>query len=323
MIELLRASVIGYDAPYEGHYSESNAIGHSDLRKIASCPSRWFKQVKSDEVSNSMAWGSLVDSLLFGVGFDRFETRPDTYSRFNEKTKQMDVKPWNAIATECKEWLAENDGKQVISKQFKSDAIHAVNLLKADKDVFELLNGARFQCWLEGVFLCTETDIEIKVRGLVDIVPDGQRAYSAFLADLKTTTDGGMAKWWRKCEDGWYHVQGAIYIDLWNMAMQENRNRFLHVIQENEYPYEIAHRELSEQALRLGRSQYKAALQTLARCKKTGIYEGLDSGNGGWDIVEPDAYAILRSGVQIEDAPMPDWGNQRNRQNNNGVKKGQ
>jgi hypothetical protein len=306
-IQLLRAEIKGFDIPYNGPYCESNAIGHSDLRKIASCPSRWFKAPKHDDPTDSMLWGSLVDALLFGIGFDRFEVRPETYSRFNEKTREIDVKPWIATAAECKAWLADHEGKEIISKQFKQDAIVAVNLIRADHRCFELLKGARFQCWLEGVYLDTDTGLEITVRGLVDIVPDRFGEYGCYLADLKTTADASMGKWKRTLEDRWYHVQAAIYLDMWNKATGENRTEFAHIVQENEYPYEIAHRSVSDEWLRQGRACYKAALQTYARCKASGVWEGLDASSEGWEATPFDAYVQLRSGIQNEDSPMPNW----------------
>jgi hypothetical protein len=299
-IQLLRAEIKGFDVPYNGAYSESDAIGHSDLRKIASCPSRWFKAPKHDDPSNSMLWGSLVDALLFGIGFDRFEVRPETYR--NDKGEE---KPWNANSNACKDWLADHEGKEVISKQLKTNAVHAVNLIRADARCSRLLMAAQYQCWLEGVYLDADTGLEITVRGLVDIVPDRFGEYGAYLADLKTTGDASMDKWKRQLENMWYHVQAAIYLDMWNKATGEDRTEFAHVIQENEYPYEIAHRSVSDEWLRQGRACYKAALQTYARCKASGVWEGLDASAEGFEPVPFDAYVQLRSGVANEDSAMP------------------
>lgn len=302
MIELISATVKEYDVPYEGAYSESQAIGHSDLRKIASCPSRWKRAPKHTEQTASMSWGSLVDSLLFGVGVDRFAVKPDTYT--SEKGEE---KPWNANSTTCKEWLAANEGKSVISRLVKQEAVIAVNLLRNDKRVFQLLTNAKFQCWLEGVLKDTNTGATVTIRGLVDIVPSSLGDYRAFLADLKTTADGSLGKWWKTCENGWYHAQGALYLDLWNKATGEPRDRFLHVVQENEQPYEIAHRELDERAIRLGRTVYQNAIELYAQGMASGQWKGLDETDDGWDIIEPDMYAEVRAGVVIQDSEMPNW----------------
>jgi exodeoxyribonuclease VIII len=300
MIELIRSSIRGFEVPYEGDYSMSDAIGHSDLRAIASCPHRWRFGVKKVTANDAMKCGSLVDGLLFGVGLERFVVRPDRYT--NEKNE---VKPWNANANACKEWLADNQGYDIISEETKVEALKAVSVLKADTDIANLLNGAQHQCWLEGVFHDSDTGLDVTVRGLVDCVPSMNGGYAKFLADLKTTNDATASRWWRKCEDMWYHVQGALYLDLFNMATEQQRTGFLHVVQENKAPYEVARYELSDGALRLGRAQYKKALETYARCLASGQWQGHNAESIGWDLIEPDAYAEIRAGVPPEDSDLP------------------
>jgi hypothetical protein len=302
MIELLRAEIKGFDIPYNGPYCESNAIGHSDLRKIASCPSKWFKiKDEKQKASKDMIWGSLVDSLLFGdIGMERFVIKPGTYTN-----AKGEIKPWTRQAIFCADWEDSHIGKELITSEFKDSAIESKNLIRADARCAELLKGARFQCWLEGVYLDTDTGLEITVRGLVDIVPARHGEYGCYLADLKTTGDASMGKWKRTLEDRWYHVQAAIYLDMWNKATGEDRTEFAHIIQENEYPYEIAHRSVPDEWLRQGRACYKAALQTYARCKASGKWEGLDASTEGFEPVPFDAYVQLRSGIQNEDSPYP------------------
>lgn len=296
MIELKSACIKGVNIPHEGAYADSPAISRSDLLKIDACPHKWKFGPKSDDASEAVKWGSLIDAMLFNVGIDRFVISPETYA-----DKDGNKKPWNNNATVCRQWNDYHADKEIIRQDLYDRSVYAVAKLKLNNHVSSLLEASQFQVWVEGVYHCTETGLDVTVKGLADIVPND----GCVLYDLKTTSDGSASKWWRKCEDHGYHVQAALYADLFSMALQREFTAFRHIVQENEEPYEVAIYELDSSSLRLGQAVYKRAIEKYALSTETGIWPGLTEDAEKPVIITPDAYAVLRAGVQIEDSKMP------------------
>jgi len=278
-------------------------IGRSDLHEIASCPWRWLHSDGADDDSTaSTDWGTLVDASLFGGDMDQFVVCPATYMGEDRKKNPVE-KPWNWNATACQEWREAQGGKQIVKAEVWEAAESAVALFKADPQLSAMMQGAQFQAHVTADWTDKDTGIVVPVKTLVDVVPAASfkvRGQSA-LADGKTARNGAAGAWPRICFDGWYHVQGALYLDVWNAATPtDQRTTFLHAIVENVKPYAIGRRELADQMLRLGQAQYQAALTIYAKCLATGVWPGLDD-DDEWTQTDCEPWMMMRAGVAPTD----------------------
>lgn len=280
-------------------------IGRSDLHEIACCPHKWLTTDSSDDDSTAATdWGTLLDAMLFGGDMTQFVVCPETYEGVDNK-KQTVTKPWNWNATACQEWRDQQNGKQIVNPSVMREAEKARDLFRADGQLLSLITDAKFQAHCTADWTDEDTGIVVPVKILVDIVPDSaNKPFSNSLADGKTARNGSVGAWPRVVNDGWYHVQAAMYLDVWNASTGDTRKRFFHAIQENTPPYETGRRELSDQFLRFGRAQYEAALKIYSQCLATGEWPGLDNA-GEWTMVDPDQFMLMRAGIAPTDSDMP------------------
>lgn len=284
-------------------------IGRSDLHQIACCPHKWcFGETDEDDSTSATEWGTLLDAMLFNGDMSKFVVRPETYEAAGKKVGDATVtKPWNSNATVCQEWLAaaENADMIVVKPDIMRDAEKARDVFMADKELRLLMQDAKHQAYCTADWTDEDTGIVVPVKILVDIVPHcANKPFANSLADGKTARNGSIGAWPRVVNDGWYHVQAAMYLDVWNASTGETRRRFFHAIQENTPPYETGRRELSDQFLRFGRAQYEAALKIYSQCLATGEWPGLDNA-GEWTVIDPDQFMLMRAGIAPTDSDMP------------------
>ena len=195
-------------------------------------------------------------------------------------------------------------------------ALKAVRALHADELVHSVITSSSFQVMAWAQYKDEETGITIPVRGLIDIVPTPESKHGKMLCDLKTTNDAAPFFWPRTINSRGYHVQAALYLDLWNAVGVSPRSSFGHIIQESESPYEVCTRILSDDFLSIARGQYLKALKAYCICIKTNEWPGYDEDESdgmydGWTLVQPEPWMIMRAGVDIPDSPMPTFGEKK------------
>jgi hypothetical protein len=269
-------------------------VSRSDLCEIAACPHRWLADVQDDD-TKSTQWGTLIDALLLG-GELNIAVTPETYGDDN--------KPWNWNAKACQQWRELNRGRIIVKPDTLEKAQLAVNRIRNDAIIAAVINDADFQVWVEAEWRISDK-ITVPVMGLIDIVPKSPES----LADFKTTASAEPRQYGRSIFNFGYHVQAALYLDLWNAATNENRKTFLHVIQESSEPYEIGRRMLDNNWIQLGRAQYQSALALYGKCLETNTWPSYDDMEApsitriqGWTITSPETWMILNSDVKLDNS---------------------
>jgi hypothetical protein len=102
-----------------------------------------------------------------------------------------------------------------------------------------------------------------QIKGMIDLVPDNLD----LLVDLKTTARiGSLREITNTIINRGYHWQAALYLDLWNAASGEARNRFVICFIEVSEPYESAWVEVSPELIEVGRAGYMNALAKWQSC---------------------------------------------------------
>jgi hypothetical protein len=289
----------------------------SDLTEFARCPHRWAVGYREVETKFT-EWGQLIDCLLMSPDdfAERFAVAPATYSatamecpschsRTDSKScRKCKVdrvpvqveKEWDFGATICQEWREKQGERQVVKAATMENAETAVELLRSDEFIGDMIRASRKQVMLTGFYDDSETGLRIPVRCLIDIVPPAK-----FLADLKTLTCAHPSAWRRHVHDYRYHEQAARHLDLWNAAHGDDRKEFRHYIQESFEPFEIGKRILDPGFISMGRDNYVRALKRYALCLKTNYWPGYDESGNSNDIVIdghlvtcPEAWMVTR-----------------------------
>lgn len=222
-------------------------------------------------------WGSLIDCLLLTP--DRFDetyvVAPETYPAKASAKKDAPTiqKPWNANATYCKKWLADNteDGRELIKSSTLDEAQVAVQVLRDDPTVSAMLSKCRTQTAMVGTMTDEASGMEVTLKGLIDIEPDKDSDYGNSIIDLKTTgvMDTPTDIMWNSFKLG-YHEQAGLYRDLYNSITGENRTDFWFIFQQSTKPYEVVIVKMAEDAILKGREIYMEAVAKWCDISKTG-----------------------------------------------------
>lgn len=219
------------------------AVSKSMLWAFNQSPFKW-RFGKKSAPSPAMQLGSLVHLLCFQK--NDFE---ETYA----------ISPFDSFRTkESKEWREdmENQGKVVITEDTYAHASDMADCIMNTDLLFHL-----GECDYEtAVFVDYHGT---KVKCMIDMAPK----HGQILADLKTTSSiTDVAGLQRAILQRGYHVQAAMYLDLWNAATGESRDQFQFLFIETESPYEHAWVEISPNLLAKGREEYMNALMRWIDC---------------------------------------------------------
>lgn len=273
------------------------AMSRSELCEFNHCPRRWMAGYRSDG-STSTEWGGLIDCLLLEPEQfnNRYAVAPETYPapKHHAKVKKGEIAegdplPWNSNATECDQWESKQAGKIIIKAKEKAFAAMAVDRLYADEEISFILKSSNKQVWVEADYKDSATGITIRVKALVDIAPTSGQ-YSESLIDFKTARDAHPSKWPKVIHESDYHIQGALHLDVFNTASNEERIEFRHIIQENFAPWEPALSLMSMEFLEEGRARYISMLRRYCQCLSENRWPGYEESTRyklkGWPVAE-------------------------------------
>lgn len=291
-----------YQANFYERGSREFVVSRSMLMAFASNPLKW-REGWTPKDTESTEWGTLIDCLtLTPLQFPKlFAIQPETYP----EAKTNEPKKWNNNATYCREWTTKQKGLQVVTAKELKLAEEAVNKLKSDSRIDEIISHSRHQVLVTGEYSDKATGLVIPVKCLIDIAPDSShRDYGGSLADLKTARSAHPSTWKKSVFQFGYDAQAALELWLYSAATGETREEFYHVIQENTSPWTIGRRLLSHEFLEIGRLKILNALEAYCRCLKTGVWPSWDdSGDNvinGWGLTQPEAWMAT-----IRDTPEP------------------
>jgi len=283
IIPFKNAKVIGKNVDSEAYRKQLPGIdrGHpefvmsrSELMLFASCPSRWIRGFQPKD-TDATDWGSLIDCLLMDNGRfdDRFARQPETC----KATKSMqcmkdgeaevgDDVEWSPTSAEARAWKASQRGKIIVTPEDATAADMAIGRLFTNEQIKALIESSDFQVMVIGEYQDSETGLVIPIKALLDIVPRIGTAHGRKLADFKTIRSAAPRSHVKAIDERHYDAQGALFTDLYVAATGEDRNTFLHIVQENVPPFEPDCRMLSGDFLMLGRSKVISALRDYCQC---------------------------------------------------------
>jgi hypothetical protein len=306
---ITHAKLVAADYDSDAYHKASGERGKTDytmsrsaLCEFNRCPSRWKAGYQGKD-SDATDYGSLIDCLaLSRKRFDeKFAVKPTTYI----DVKSGEVKKWNGNSKVCQDWLCEIGTKTPVSGEDFNLALVAVKRLSDDSSIRDYFASSQRQVYCCAVWQ-DPIGVSVPLKILIDLAPDKLHTeYGKTLGDFKTARNAGNRQWAKQVNDYGYHVQAALYLDVFNAATGEQRNDFRHVIQENVHPYQTAKRYLAREWIIEGRRAYQSALSFYAACLKSNTWPDYDhSANmhiNGWACVEQEAWMVKNADLP----PLP------------------
>jgi hypothetical protein len=255
----------------EATYRGALGVSQSMLKTVMRSPACVEQEIRFPrEATWSMELGTLAHAAIlepatFGDGVSHY-VKPATYESGKEG-----VKPWNANANVCKEWLAEHSDKPVLSlDEHRSIIAMRTNFMG---DEF----GAMFAKKGNGEVAIFQRDkaTGVMLKGRLDLFAFSDE--EVLIGDLKITADDDDFEFSQKCARMKYHVQSDFYRSLVSarleaMGLAERRIRFLHCTIGSSAPHYVEWRELDEDALRAGGKLWRDALSEYVKAQETGWF---------------------------------------------------
>lgn len=281
-------------------------MSRGELMEFNHCPSRWLAGYQRKD-TDATEWGSLMDALLFGQFQGQFAVEPSVYPVEPTKKDPRTEKKWNNNATFCREWTEEREaeGRTIVSHKDMGMAKDAIKVLREERidGQFEyignLIASSDTQVHVTAEYHDEVTGLVIPVKCLLDLVPPADSDFGKTLLDFKTCFTAATFAWPRAVFDHHYAEQAALYMDCYTAATGEDRNTWLHLLQESYAPWQVGKRFLSAEFIEIGRVKYVAALERYAACLQAGVWPSYEGGTNkinwnGFEIVEPEPFMYAR-----------------------------
>lgn len=173
-------------------------------------------------------------------------------------------------------WLTFNERigmRTVISADQYEVAMRQAESVRTLPDVAEALGSGRPE--VSAFWRDIETGVLCKCR------PDWVHPVAdtgAILLDVKTYSDASPEEFRRQVARKRYHVQDAFYSDGYAQAARVDVLAFIFVAVETEYPFAASAVMLDDRSIDQGRTEYRANVDTYARCIESGIWPGYSTG---------------------------------------------
>lgn len=315
------AKIIGANRQRGEYGNEKRGDNHfimsrSQLVEFSKNPEKWLAGASvEDDSTKQMDFGSALDCLLtIPDSFEEsFAICPLVYPCEPTKKDPRTEKPWNKNSNYCDEWeLAQIDsGKTILSAKMLSEVKTAFAAIQSKHAIRTLFECSEKQVLMTANWKDDDTGISVPFSALVDLLPHvSSPTWGKSLADLKTARNGNPAQWARVVDDSGYDVQGSLYLDIYVAATGEDRTDFVHIVQENTFPFHVVTPPplLSSEFLDWGRAKYKSALTLYCRCLATGAwpsYEPIGIQFGHTQIISPDALWNYRQCAGMKEIQMP------------------
>lgn len=249
----------------ESEYRKHGGISRTELWKIKDSPEKfkWFQE-HPEEPTPALAFGAMAHKLILEpkTFFDEFAVAPDVDRRTKDGRDSYN------------RFLAELDGKTVISQQDFNIAVCMRNKATESEFLLKLLSGEREKpfFWVDQL-----TNEECKVR--VDCV--SQIGKNLVIIDYKTTTDASTDGFMRHAINLGYDFQAGMYC-AGVEAVTGKKPLFVFIAQEKTEPYSVNIMQADEAFINRGYDIFRELIGTYHDCKITGNWYGY---LGKYDVI--------------------------------------
>ena len=255
-------------------YHALDAVGKSDLDKIARSPLHW-KYAEREETA-AMRIGSAVHCAVLEPA--RFAVDYAVAPEGDKRTK-AGKEQWAAFEE-------ENAGKTVLTFDDGVLCAHIAESVQSHPRAKALLQSGQ----PEASLLWSDSEFNVRCRARVDWLRE-----DGMLIDLKTTQDASSAAFAKSCANFRYHVQAAWYLDAYQAATGDLPGGFIFIAVEKTPPYAVALYELDGEAIDLGRFLARRDLARYANAREFDLWPGYS------DTIQPLSLPKWALNAEIEE----------------------
>jgi hypothetical protein len=254
-------------------YARWNAANHSLLRHFGrSAAHAHYRLTHPDEGNEEQQRGHTTHVAILEP--ERFVAEYVAAPKIDKRT--------NVGKAEWAEFQATYSGKVIVPAEEYNLAGSMAAAVWAHPTAAELLRGGINEVSLSW----RDADTGVPCKSRIDHL--GMAGEWSAIVDLKTSRNAARRSFERDLHSYGYHQQGAMYIDGAD-ALSPRPRKFVFVVVENDPPHCVAVYELDEEAIALGRDDYKKHLRMYAEAVTTGHWPGYAE---GMDYVSLPAWAF-------------------------------
>ena len=207
--------------------------------------------------TKEMALGSLLDCMLLEpeIFADKFAEKLTTYP-------DDPAKKWSGNSHSCRAWLADKieRGIVVYSRSDYEKCVEMIGNIADHETANKWINDGKNQVSI--VWEDHETGIMCKSR--IDVLKEDM------LTDLKSTVNASPSEFKRTLNNFGYHIQNSMYSEGYAQLNGGEVLPFGFVVVESEAPHCVATYKLDEEALIIGNSMFRRAINRYVDYKKMG-----------------------------------------------------
>lgn len=174
------------------------------------------------------------------------------------------------------EWKHAQDfataSNAILLKPDDHDMVMMIRDLAASVSEISLMQSGKSHVETAAYHRDEETGLLLKTK------PDIYNIDHRIIGDVKTTTDASWQGFQKSVGSYGYHVQHALYSDVWEKGAELPVDGFFFIVLEKSEPPMVACYELSPSAIAEGYEQYRAAVHLVAKCEAENHWPGYPAG---------------------------------------------
>jgi len=244
----------------------TDRVNWSTLKAIGTSPKHYLHLLTHPrEDTDALRLGRLTHCAVFEP--DQINARYAVSPRFNRAMNDdtARAKGYDGGKQAAAEWAANHADREIVPQDMYDAAYNMAQAVLHDPVAAPFVTEG----WAEHHVQWTDPVTGIDCRGRVDHT-------NGALADLKTTRS--LVTCERDTARFGYHAQLAWYHDGCLAAGMTFTKPPVLVFVENVAPWDVLVLRFDDDDLAVGRRVYRAALNRLAECRKTGIWPGVGGG---------------------------------------------
>lgn len=191
---------------------------------------------------------------------------------------------------------ADHFGRLLLTEKDHDMALAIRDTAAANATIRQMQSG-EFMNETSAYHVDEETGVTVKCR------PDIYNATHRLIGDVKNMADGSAQAFMRDAGKFGYHVQDALYTDVWSKGAEMEVDGFFFIVFEKSDPPMVACYELDAPSVEEGYAVYRAALARYVECREANDWPGYPS-----DIqrigIKPWDYRVLPAPKPGEETGM-------------------
>lgn len=241
----------------EREYRASDGVSRTELWRIKESPEKFkWAQEHPEEPTPALIFGTLVHKMLL---------EPETFGEEFVIAPEIDRRTKDGKEAYSR-FLADSDGKAIVSQSDYAKAAEMVNALNALEYVGKLLDGDREMPirWYDDL---TEELCKCRLDCLTYI------ADKPVIIDYKTATDASTDSFIRTAINYGYDFQAGMYCE----GVEKNtgiKPTFVFIVQEKTAPYAVNIMQADELMVKRGYDIFRELIGIYHDCKQTGNWYG-------------------------------------------------